>query len=1402
NPGAYTISLNLTDSDGDSASLMETAYVDSATQQGPTITNPGTQSNVEGDAVSLQLQSTGGPLVFGAYGLPPGLAIDSSSGLISGTIGYTDAETQGGNYWLTVSAYNSAGAYTDQIFQWNVSHTASTPVLQCPDDQTNVEGDGVSLQLTASNADGDPLSYSASGLPDGLTVNPTTGLISGVIAADAGGNHAVTVTAAADTLSDSQSFTWDVSHVFITPLPDQSNIDGDAIAVPVSAWTESGQSLSYGATGLPPGVSINSTSGVISGSIGATDSSSGPYAVTITASDATDSASTSLTWNVSHLSVTNPGDQINAEGDAVSLQVNAADNAADMLLFSAAGLPNGLSIDPNSGLITGIAAAGDAMNGPYNVTVSAAGGGGADSQSFTWTITYITFTDPGPQINAPGDAVNLSIQANDPGGHSLTFSATGLPPGLSINSNTGAITGTISSTAGSDTPYSAVVSAADGTETATLPITWLVTNGNVSMTNPGGQTNAEGANVSLQLNANDPGGQPLTWSAVGLPIGLNIDPDSGLISGSVDPAAAETSGGVYPVTIATDDGMGSNGSVRITWTITAANQAPVLYNPGDQVNLAGDVVSLPLSAYDPDGDTLTFSAAGLPSGLSIDPNSGIISGTIGSPLGLNYYTTTVTASDGSLTASQSFNWFIVGSYLTIDNPGDQTNSEGDTVSLPIEAAFPGGVGSFVASGLPTGLSMNDSTGVISGTISYTAAEDAPGGMYNAIVVAEDSYGDSASIQFGWTVNDVTRPPTLTNPGAQTTAEGNSVSLQIQASSPDGANLTYYASGLPAGLGIDPDTGLISGTIAYGAAASGGGQYATAVTVQDDAGNVVSGQFSWTVTPATPPPWIITPTPPQHVLGDAVNYQVQAGAPDGETLTYSASGLPVGLEINPTSGLITGYLTQTGAYNVTVSASDNGGTAQATFAWNVSAQGPEVIISISNLILLNAGPVPATVTLQDASPGLHYVELDLPGASAQRAALSPPGVQGDSGNSPEVGFWLADGGSASVLVTPLQSSLVQQDTELVAFVDPPPGVQPLAAGDATFTIDKLTFASTDKTGFFHVKAGDTPNGMADRIPPRKVTEEKFSLSVALQGNQAIVLAIEGNSTENGSASISTSDDPNATDKRAQSFSWAKLGDKDGVALVVGLDPDPKKGAMQTQPGHAGNLYLVAYAAGNAANKLKSNGFSVAAIPIGVEMAQGKKLQGDDTADPGAKFYDPSWGAWYKTVEYTSDSGLVIDLDKVQISEQVLPQPMGTGAAKAYFGKPTTSGYKNAIKDADDVNAIYVDVQKVVNGQQVSLASARQQALDAILAAINQPGMEGGAGSQNLLQFFTFKDMRTDGPNPMSEYDVAHSGFSMAVKIEKKPDGTWHMLFNKQPQANNGTTEGTIPDGTRQYDIDFK
>ena len=89
-------------------------------------------------------------------------------------------------------------------------------------------------------------------------------------------------------------------------------------------------------------------------------------------------------------------------------------------------------------------------------------------------------------------------------------------------------------------------------------------NSGVTVTNPGDQSGAAGAPVSLQIHANAADGGHLTYTASGLPAGLSIDPKSGLISGSA------TTPGTSHVTVTATDETGPSGSASFNWTISAS----------------------------------------------------------------------------------------------------------------------------------------------------------------------------------------------------------------------------------------------------------------------------------------------------------------------------------------------------------------------------------------------------------------------------------------------------------------------------------------------------------------------------------------------------------------------------------------------------------------------------------------------------------------------------------------------------------------------------------------------------------------------------------------------------------------------------------------------------------------
>jgi len=275
----------------------------------------------------------------------------------------------------------------------------------------------------------------------------------------------------------------------------------------------------------------------------------------------------------------------------------------------------------------------------------------------------------------------------------------------------------------------------------------------------------------------------------------------------------------------------------------------------------------------------------------------------------------------------------------VTQPANQVNGEGDLVSLQIEAdPRDGDALVYSATGLPAGLSIHQTTGLISGNISYDAA---PGSPYAVTVTVTDEVTTPVEVSFTWTVSEVNAPPEVTNPGNQESIEGEPVHLQIQASDQDNDALSFSAVKLPPGLSIDPDTGVISGTINHTAAA--GSPYQTEVTVTDDdptdpKSTTVS--FAWTVANDNRSPQITNPPGDQaHPSGAEIHLEIEATDPDGDLLTFTATGLPPDLDIDPATGVISGILTNAsaGSHQVEVVVSDGDMEDSISFVWEVTAQ---------------------------------------------------------------------------------------------------------------------------------------------------------------------------------------------------------------------------------------------------------------------------------------------------------------------------------------------------------------------------------------------------------------------------------------------------------------------------------
>ncbi|MDR3359457.1 MAG: glycoside hydrolase family 3 C-terminal domain-containing protein, partial [Bifidobacteriaceae bacterium] len=257
-------------------------------------------------------------------------------------------------------------------------------------------GQGVALPaLAATASDGAALAYSAVGLPAGVTLDSATGAFAG--APRTAGNFTVTVTASAVTDSDNYVAATANFVLTVAPAPPAQPIRVSWTAPPASAITlqvdepvtlprlaaaaADGAAVNYSATGLPPGLTLNRFTGVISGR----PSAAGSHTVTVTATAAVapaNYAAVTATFTVQVTAVAPPvpvvvswsgrptgsvAGQVGVPVVLPALAAVAADGAA--VVYSASGLPAGVVLDAATGVFSGV----PAVAGSYAVTVTATG---------------------------------------------------------------------------------------------------------------------------------------------------------------------------------------------------------------------------------------------------------------------------------------------------------------------------------------------------------------------------------------------------------------------------------------------------------------------------------------------------------------------------------------------------------------------------------------------------------------------------------------------------------------------------------------------------------------------------------------------------------------------------------------------------------------------------------------------------------------------------------------------------------------------------------------------------------------------------------------------------------------------------------------------------------------------
>ena len=358
---------------------------------------------------------------------------------------------------------------------------------------------------------------------------------------------------------------------------------------------------------------------------------------------------------------------------------------------------DGLTIDPSTGFLSGVPLVGGIF--PIGVVVTDASGAQASSSINLSVLGISTSSLPAGALGTPYSQTLAAVGASGPVTWSLVSGS--LPLGLSLTSQ-GQIVGT--PTAGGTFPFQALVTDSVNNVSSRRSLSINIPL-NLTITTTSLPNGTVGTPYSQTLAATG-GGGALSWSLLSgtLPLGLNLS-TQGQITGT------PTQAGAFPFQVQVTDPATTltaiaSLSITITATLTVTTTSPL---PNGTIGV-GYSQTLQATGGTP---PYAWSATGLPAGLTLDLNTGILSGT---PTAAGASTISVTVTDA---AKGNANATLT---LTIDPLAISTATlPNGFVGIPYSAALavtgnPTPLIWAVASGtLPAGLNLNATTGVISGT---------------------------------------------------------------------------------------------------------------------------------------------------------------------------------------------------------------------------------------------------------------------------------------------------------------------------------------------------------------------------------------------------------------------------------------------------------------------------------------------------------------------------------------------------------------------------------------------------------------------------------------------------------------------------------------------------------------
>ncbi|NJO93193.1 MAG: tandem-95 repeat protein [Hydrococcus sp. RM1_1_31] len=319
--------------------------------------------------------------------------------------------------------------------------------------------------------------------------------------------------------------------------------------------------------------------------------------------------------------------------------------------------------------------------------------------------------------------------------------------------------------------------------------------------------------MEFTVDVSDLDQEDLTFTTTGLPNGATLT-QTGVYGKAIFKWTPTTAAlGTRPVTIKVIDsgnGNAANGLAdeeTFNLVVRSANNAPILSPIGDISVAEAQTLSFNLSASDADGDKLIYSAANLPSGAVLDPETGILSWKPSFFAAGTYNNIQIIANDGNRSSRQTFSINVTNSNRApvLAPIAPQSGRENASMQFFLKAGdIDRDVITYSAiNPLPQGASLNAQTGEFSWKPNYNQAGD-----YLLKFAATDSSGATDVKEVAIAISNVNRTPSL-KVSPQIVALGETLQFNLIGSDSDGNTLTYSAFDLPTGATLNTQTGAVT-----------------------------------------------------------------------------------------------------------------------------------------------------------------------------------------------------------------------------------------------------------------------------------------------------------------------------------------------------------------------------------------------------------------------------------------------------------------------------------------------------------------------------------------------------------------------------------------------------------------